>query len=124
MSWTILGLVASFIAVVVWARVQGLLSADARVWRWLAAIGAAGVAVAVLIGRRQDTSRPQAAEQVRDVLQTEAAIEVQRAVVERVAQGITERAIEEAAKVRAEVAPSASLDEAADAFNAAFGDPQ
>lgn len=33
MMWLVLGLVAAAIATLVWARAQGLISADARVWR-------------------------------------------------------------------------------------------
>jgi hypothetical protein len=123
MMWVILGLVAAAIAVLAWARVQGLISADARVWRWLAGIAAAGVTIAALIGRRRAAPTQQAVEQVRDVLQTEAAIETNRVAVEEQAQAITHKAVEDAAEVRAKAAPSASLEEAADALTAAFGDP-
>lgn len=117
-----MGLVACLAALLAWARVQGLISADARVWRWLAAIGAAAVAVAALLGRRRRGLA--AVEQVRDVIDTERAIEAERADVEADARAVTERAVEEAAAVRAAAQPSADLEAATDAMTNAFGDPQ
>lgn len=115
-------LIAAAVAVagLIWARAQGLLGETWRTWAaMVAAAGAVAAIVAWLTGRAGSRDAP-----VRAQLEEDAAtrIAIDAAEVE-LAEDVAEVATQAAAavaEVRAELTPSADLDDAARRFDEAF----
>lgn len=124
MMWTILALLIAGVAVMVWARAQGLIAEDAPVWRWFAGAGALLVAIWALL-RSKDAATTSAIEaQLEDVADVDAQVAEQHAAADDVADAIIEHAEVEAVAIETEGARSSSSStESAARFDAAFGDP-